>query len=55
MLEQLLIVKLVVDIKSVPEISADYYTPETEILSILDIVKVHTSQSIYLLVDQALS
>ena len=53
MVQQRLIVNLIVNVETVPQITADHYTAEPQCLHILHVVEVHASSSKNLLVNQS--
>ena len=55
MQQQLLVIELVVDVKAVPEVATDDHTAESKVTYHLNRVKVHTTEGIYLFVDESLS
>ena len=54
MVQQRLIVNLVVDVEAVPQIAADHHATEAQLLHLLHVVDVHTTQGKHLLIDQSL-
>ena len=53
MVQQRLIVNLVVDVEAVPQIAADHHATEAQLLHLLHVVDVHTTQGKHLLIDRA--